>query len=269
MFNMTRIGILLLLCTLAACVFAAPPLSDTSLAGLSSLVVVGKVTAVKETAGTVRRSKNNTVTFTAGRGQATLAVEQVLMGGKLSSLPITYQTSAPGHASTIGFKLKRGQRFLFFLMERSGKYEAFRAPRAVSEAAMFQKIIDKLPAVTLGAPAAVAFKSNERYTIHVTNRGAAAIVVDPEQLYLSGLTGAGQRLVVSAASRAETPGAPVTIPSGKTTTFVIGATGTLPAGTGPMLAHLRVTVGYRPAGAAASAPHELVASPPVTSILKP
>jgi hypothetical protein len=247
---------------------AHPPISQATLAGTADLIVVGKVTAVQETPGIMKKTPKST-SLTAGRGRATITIEQTLKGPALKTAVITYLTPPKERRMDGCFNLKVGARHLFILAGEPREYQVMRDPRAVQEAAAFRTLIAGLPAVTLTVPAVLTFNPTEAVTIRITNRAAKAIVIETQRLRVYGSFGAGEELGITLLPVNAAKPTPMTLKPGETATFAFSVAATLPPQL--ILAQARITalVTYCTADARKDSAHDDVKSPSVTTVISP
>lgn len=267
------IGLMAALLSGAAC--AHPYISQATLAGTAELIVVGKVTAVQETPGTMKKIPGG-ISLTSGKGRATVAVEQTLKGPALKSVIIHYQTPPKTRQMHMTYNLKVGQRFLFSLIERNGSYSVQRDIRNVTDVPTIQKIIAELPVVTLEPPSIVTQQS-DAYHIHVSNHGLKDIIIEVRLLdelmeaggCLFGTYGTGNNADFQITHLADTPDKPITVQPGKAINIPVGATVSMPAELVLANLHVRAFIYYHYADAPHNAIPNLVSSEPITVLYSP
>lgn len=231
----TRICLLTALLGSVSAAFSEPYVteaSDVSIAGRSSLIVVGKVTAVQETSST-----DNGTVHSYGIGRATLAVEQSFKGPVSKTVAIQYLTKEKKVISDQMFHLAIGEKHLFFLDYTHNEYWMHRSPRDVKEVAAFKKIVVMLPVVTITAPVTVTMQLSDRYTIHVYNPGPKTIIVESRDrelmsghwgTYLYACYGTGEELPIQVLAQPETPADPITLKPGQAVAIPLGVSASLP-----------------------------------------
>ncbi|MHB9024964.1 MAG: hypothetical protein ACYC7E_12465 [Armatimonadota bacterium] len=161
----------LLVFTTVAYALSLRPQSQLELVGTSDLIVVGTILSTNMTP--------SAEDYRAGSGTATVAVERIIKGTDVKAVELRYPTPPRTPGMDWGKTLEKGEKVLFFLVNRGGRYtlvtpQGIQSPDTANQVA---ELAGHFPVeVTMSRLAGVTPGKAHDITVTIRNKDVSALI---------------------------------------------------------------------------------------------